>query len=496
MPVEHRPVDRRKFFQATAGAAASIGLSATSYANVVGSNARVQIGFLGCGGRAQAHINLLVKMALDNRGVTPVAVCDVWDGLEEEYDHTHGGTTTRRQYAQGLYPSAKKCGLNPGDRKRVVKDYRKLLELKDVDAVCITTPDHWHARMTLDAFAAGKDVYVEKPMTRTPAEALAVGDAAKKHNRVLTVGMQTLADPVWQVAHDTIQSGRIGHVSHLQAGVFRNDIRGQWRYYRLAAPMNPKTIDWDLFLGHRFDVNGERLGPTPQEMPFDRAAFAQWRCYQPFSGGPITDMLSHPLARMLVSSGLRYPTRVVSGGGLFVEQDGRTVPDLTTLIADFEEGTQLVLSAVTSSAYPQEDVIRGRHGAIKFLKGGFQIHHDDPHGGAGLPARIETTIRPTEFVPVNSPKNDTEALWENFLDCVRRRDSNTLAPPELGKATVAITSMALRSLNEGRAFGWDTERREMVPADAAWLAKHSPRSRPGQTEAPDYQKLAGLRSDG
>ena len=171
-------------------------------------------------------------------------------------------------------------------------------------------------------------------------------------------------------------------------------------------------------------------------------------------------------------------------------------PDLATLIADFEEGAQLVLSAVTTSAYPQEDVIRGRSGAIKFLKGGFQISHDDPRGGAGLPARIETAIRPTEFVAVSSPKNDTEALWENFLDCVRRRDANTVAPPELGAATVAITGMALRSLNEGRAFGWDTERREVVAADAAWLAKHSPRSRPGQTEPPDYMTLAGPRTDG
>ena len=494
MAVEHRPVDRRKFFQATAGAAAT--LAASSYANVVGSNARVQIGFLGCGGRAQAHINLLVKLALDNRGVSPVAVCDVWDGLEEEYEHSFGGTSTRRQFSQGLYPSAKKCGLNPADRNRVVKDYRKLLDLKDVDAVCITTPDHWHARMTLDAFAAGKDVYVEKPMTRTPAEALAVSDAAKKHNRVLTVGMQTLADPVWNAARERIQSGRIGHVSHLQAGVFRNDIRGQWRYYRLASQMTPKTIDWDLFLGHRFEVNGEKLGPTPQEQPFDRATFAQWRCYQPFCGGPITDMLSHPLARMLVASGLRYPTRVTAGGGLFLEQDGRTVPDLATLIADFDEGTQLVLTAATTSAYPQEDVIRGRHGAIKFLKGGFQILHDDPRGGAGLPARIETMIRPSEFVPVTSPKNDTEALWDNFLDCVRRRDANTLSPPELGTATVAITSMAMRSLNEGRAFGWDTGRREMVPADAAWLTRHAARARAGQTEPPDCMKLAGPRHDG
>ena len=494
MSVEHRPVDRRKFFQATAGVAAS--LTASSYANVVGSNARVQVGFLGCGGRAQAHINLLVKMALDNRGVAPVAVCDVWDGLEEEYDHTFGGTSTRRLYSQGLYPSAKKCGLIPGDRKRVVKDHRKLLDLKDVDAVCITTPDHWHARMTLDAFAAGKDVYVERPMTRTPAEALAVSDAAKRHNRVLTVGFQTLADPVWHAAGDRIRAGRIGHASHLQAGVFRNDIRGHGRYYRLAAQMNPKTIDWDLFLGHRFEVNGERLGPTPQEQPFERAAFAQWRCYRSFGGGPVTDMLSHPIARMLVASGLRYPMRVTAGGGLFLEQDGRTVPDLTTLIADYDEGAQMVLTAATTSAYPQEDVIRGRSGAIKFLKGGFQIIHDDPRGGAGLPARIETAIRPAEFVPVQSPKNDTESLWENFFDCVRRRDANTLAPPELGTATVAMTTMAIKSLNEGRAFGWDAERREVVPVDAAWLAKRAPRSRPDSTEPPDYMKLAGPRSDG
>ena len=114
--LEHRPVDRRKFLRATTAAAASpLALSASSYAKVVGSNARVNIGFIGCGGRAQAHINLIVRMALDNQGVTPMAVCDVWDGVDEEYDQSFGGSTTRRRYSQGLYPSAKKCGLEPGD---------------------------------------------------------------------------------------------------------------------------------------------------------------------------------------------------------------------------------------------------------------------------------------------------------------------------------------------------------------------------------------------
>lgn len=494
MTIEHRPVDRRKFFQATAGAAA--GLAASSYANVAGSNSRVNVGLIGCGGRAQAHIDLLVKMALDNRGVAPVAVCDVWYGVEEEYEHTFGGTATRRKYSQGLYPSAKKCGLNPGDKTRVVTDYRRLLERNDVDAVCIAAPDHWHARMTLDAFAAGKDVYVERPMARTAAEAVAVCDAAKKSNRVLSVGLQTLADPVWRCVRERVQAGRIGHVSQLQAGVYRNDIRGHGRYYRLVSAMNPKTIDWDLFLGHRFEIDGIRIGPTPQEKPFDRATFAQWRCEREFGGGPIAELLLNPLSRMLAATTLRFPTRVIAGGGLFLEHDGRTVPDLATLIADFDDGVQIVLTAATTSGYPQEDVIRGRNGAVKFLKGGFQILHDDPRGGAGLPARIETTIRPVEFVPVNSPKNDTEALWENFLDCVRRRDANTLAPSEMGLATTAIAEMAERSLLEGRAFGWDGQRREIVPADAAWLAKHPPRVRIDSTEPPDYMTLAGSRNDG
>jgi predicted dehydrogenase len=471
MPIEHRPVDRRKFLRsAGAAAGASLGLSAASYAKVVGSNTRVNIGFIGCGGRAQAHINLVVKLSLDNRGVAPVAVCDVWDGLDEEYEHTFGGTSTRRRYCQGLYPSAVRCGLNPADRTRVVKDYRRLLDLKDVDAVCLATPDHWHARQTLDAFAAGKDVYVERPMTRTAAEAVAVVDAAARHDRVLTVGCQSLADPVWARAREAIAGGRIGPVSHAAGGAFRNDARGQWRFYRLAPQMTAKTVDWDLFLGHRFEVNGERLGPSAKDLPFDRAAFAQWRCYRPFSGGPFTDLLTTPAARLLAATGFRDPIRVVAAGGRFVEHDGRTVPDVGTVVADFADG-QLALSAATTSAYPVEEVIRGRLGSVKFVKGGFQIIHDDPRGGAGLPHRLEREVPPAETVTVMSQRNETEGLWVDFLDRVRRRDRNTLCGPELGAATVILTDLALRSFDDGRAYGWDSNRRGPVAADAAWLSK-------------------------
>src|SRR5207302_1079830 len=157
------------------------------------------------------------------------------------------------------------------DKDHVTKDYRKVLDLKEVDIVCIGTPDHWHAKISIDAAAAGKDVYCEKPMTRTIDEAHAVVDAMRKHNRVMTVGVQSMADPTWRKAHEYIAKGKIGHVAQAQTSYYRNSLVGQWRYYRLFKDMNPSTVDWRMFLGHDFHVQeGVPLGP---EVPFDRAKF-------------------------------------------------------------------------------------------------------------------------------------------------------------------------------------------------------------------------------
>lgn len=486
---EHRPVDRRRFLRAAATGAA-LALPAESYAKVAGSNERLRVAFLGCGARAQAHIHLVTKFD----DTTPVAVCDVWDGLEDEYEQTFGGHTTRRRYCQGLYPSARKCGLDPADKKAVTKDYRRVLDRSDVDLVCVSTPDHWHARMTLDALAAGKDVVVETPMTRTPAEAVAVLDAAGRHNRVVAVAAQTLADPVWRTAHDLIRSGRIGPVAHLSAGVFRNDIRGQWRFLRLVKEMTPKTVAWDQWLGHRFEVNGEPLGPPPREAPFDRATFAQWRCDSRFSGGPFTDLYGQQVTRLLAASGLRFPGRVVGAGGLFLEHDGRDVPDVATVAADFHEGCQLLVTGSTLSAYPQEEVILGRGGVLKFVRGGIHIIRDDPMGRAGLPSRLERTIEPGEVVAVEPVKNETEALWRNVLDCVARRDRNTLGGPDLGAAAVVVTALAQESYRRGRSLTWDREHRKVVCDDGSWVAEWSEYGRSSTARPlapPDHQRLAG-----
>src|SRR5947209_4148151 len=374
-------VNRRDFLKAGAAGAAAVSLSAASYQKVYGANERIGVAFLGVGGRCQAHIDVINNLRRQGRAVAPVAVCDVWDGnMEVE----RGG--------RGLYPSAKKCGLKVEDKDHVTKDYRRVLDLKEVDVVCIATPDHWHAKISIDAAAAGKDVYCEKPMTKTIYEAHAVVDAMKKHNRVMTVGVQSMADPTWLRANELIRSGKIGHVAQAHTSYYRNSQVGQWRYYKLTKDMTPKTVDWDMFLGYKFDVNGVPLGPKPEEMPFDRAVFAQWRCYWPFGGGMFTDLFVHQTTHLISAMGVRYPARVVGAGGLYLEYDGRDVPDVSCIVADYDEGCQFMVTATMISSYPIEEVIRGHLGTIKFVKGGFKVIPDNPSGRAGLPARLEESV--------------------------------------------------------------------------------------------------------
>src|SRR5215471_4574199 len=351
-------VDRRDFMKVAAAGTAALTLTAESYARVAGANDRINIAFLGVGGRCQAHIAIINKLAKDN-GVRPVAVCDVWDG---------NPTAKGDGHPRGLYPSAEKCGLKPDDKEHVTKDYRRLLENKDVHVVCIAAPDHWHAKMSIDAAAAGKDVYCEKPMTKTIAEAHAVVDAMKKHNRVMTVGVQSMADPRWLMANELIRKGQIGHVAQAQTSYYRNSDLGQWRYYPLTQDMTPQTVDWNMFLGHDFKIDGigDPLGPSPKEMPFDRAVYAQWRCYWPFGGGMFTDLFVHQTTHMIAAMGVRYPARVVGGGGVYLEYDGRDVPDVATVVADYDEGCQLIITATMINDHGIEECIRGRLATLKF----------------------------------------------------------------------------------------------------------------------------------
>jgi predicted dehydrogenase len=467
-------VNRRDFLKAGAAGASALALTAATYNRVLGAGEKLRVGFLGVGGRCQQHIDVILRMQKEGKAVAPAAVCDVWNG-DFKLGRKPDGTSTGR----GLYPSAKRCEIKD-DGKHVTKDYRRVLEQKDVDVVCIATPDHWHAKMAIDAMDAGKDVYMEKPMTRTIAEAQAVVKAARDKKKVVTVGVQSMADPTWKEAYEYIRKGNIGKVLQGQTSYYRNYIGGQWRYYPLKKDMTPRTIDWDTWLGHKFECAGQRLGPKPEEQPFDRAVWAQWRCYWPFGGGMFTDLFVHQTTHMLRAMGLidglqvRYPGRVVGAGGIYLEYDGRDVPDVATVVADFNEGCQFIVTATMCNDTQLGEMIRGRLATIKFLGGGdylkgFEVYEQKIEGGPKKPD--ESFSKPMHTFE-NPKKGDaTYALWEDYLQCVRDRKRQTLSTPEMGAAAFTTVNMGVLSYRHGKVYYWDKENHRETPADDSW-ARH------------------------
>jgi predicted dehydrogenase len=499
-------VDRRDFLKTTAAGGAALALTAASARRVYGANENVRVAFLGVGGRCQQHIDVILQMQKEGKKVVPVAVCDVWDGQVKP------GVIKGR----GLRPSARRCGLNEDDKEHVTKDYRHILGMKDVDVVVIATPDHWHARMTIDAAQAGKDVYCEKPMTRTIPEAQAVVDAIHEHKRVMTVGVQSMADPTWHEAYEYIRAGKIGKVLQGQTSYYRNYIGGQWRYYPLTKEMTPRSIDWDMWLGYKFDVNGVKLGPTPKEQPFDREVWAQWRCYWPFGGGMFTDLFVHQTTHLISAMGVRYPRRVVGAGGIYLEYDDRDVPDVATVVADYAEGCQLIISATMCNDTQLGEMIRGRLATLRFNGGGdyikgFEVYGQEIGGGPAKPK--EGLGKPVHAYTCPKSGNATYALWENFLACVRdRTPEKQLSPVELGAAAFTTVNMGVQSYRQGKVFFWDKDERKTTEADASWARQWEQRSkergkpshiigwRGGDNGSvvvpPEYMKLAGPWKNG
>jgi predicted dehydrogenase len=467
---ESNAPDRRDFVKTGAAASAAIALTATSYNRVMGANEVIRIGFLGVGGRCQQHIDVINKMKKEGKGVDPIAVCDVWDG----------DPALSKGTGRGLYPSAKKCGINPDDKKVTTKNYQVVLDNKDVDVVCIATPDHWHAKMSIDAMMAGKDVYCEKPMTRTIDEAHAVVDVWKKTGKVMTVGVQSMADPTWRLAYDYIKAGNIGKIMMGQTSYFRNSKVGQWRYYPLTESMNPKTVDWEMFLGNKFELNGKKIGPTSEEQPFDRAIYAQWRCYWSFGGGMFTDLFVHQTTHLIAAMGVRYPKRVVGAGGIYMEYDGRDVPDVATVVADYDEGCQIIITATMCNDHRIEEVVRGHTGTLVFDR-----EKDKGFGYKVLPQNVGSAPRGPSgeiakdgvFVPGGLKGDDTYALWENHLACMKAKNQDVFSTPALGAAAFTTVNMGVQSYRQGKVLFWDKDQRKPVDADGSWAANLEARSK-------------------
>jgi predicted dehydrogenase len=233
-----------------------------------------------------------------------------------------------------------------GNQIATTRDYREILARPDVDAVIIGTPDLWHSRISIDALAAGKHVYCEKPMVQKVEQGKAVIDAAKRSGKVFQVGSQYVTSLIYQKTREMIQSGAIGELNMVEAWLDRNTAIGAWEY-SIPPDASPATVDWDRYLG------------SLPKRPFDAARFFRWRNYSDYGTGVAGDLFVHLLSGLHFSTGSIGPTRIFSTGGLRYWKDGRDVPDVMLAMMDYPKTPQhpdftLALRVNFKSSAPEE----------------------------------------------------------------------------------------------------------------------------------------------
>ncbi|MCP4776684.1 MAG: Gfo/Idh/MocA family oxidoreductase [Planctomycetaceae bacterium] len=478
--------NRRGFLKTSAGAlAATSVLSGTANAAAPASpNANLRIGFIGPGGRGfGAHVKRLTKLQVEGEKIELVAVCDVYNKHAER--------------------AAKYIKKETGFEPKQYEDYLEMIEKEDLDAVCIGTPDHWHAKQIIDSLERGLHVYCEKPMTKTVAEAIAVLRAWQKSGKVMQVGVQSTSLPLWDQVNGMLTAGKLGKVLTYQTEFFRNSAMGQWRYYALEPEMNPKNINWKKWLGVE-----EGLADYED---FDRAKYKQWRRFWPYGSGMFTDLFVHRTTTMLKATGLRFPGRVCGAGGIFLEYDGRDVPDVATVVADFKEGVQgLVTATMACQNTPIKQLIRGHFGSLVFGTGeqfdGFDFIPERPQVTRN--SKLKDERLQTEMV-----KDTTYAHFKNWLEAMYADDPSMCNnDPLLGAAAITTVILGAQSYREGKVFFFDDENYTVSDSNPSWAKNwekmSEQRSKPhhiagwkgGDTgsvlEEPDYMKLAGPWVDG
>jgi predicted dehydrogenase len=410
---------RRSFLRSAATTTAAIGAATIGpqLAHGVDVQDRIGVGFIGTGSRSRAHQEIILNF--QEQGLAePVAVCDV--------------------YRPRLKEASERCG-----GAKMYDEHEKLLNDPNVDVVCIATPDRLHAPLTIEALNAGKDVYCEKPLTHWSQFELAkdIKTAATRTGRLVQVGTQHMADDNYPKIIQLIRDGVIGKPVHVECSYFR---RGDWGERMPIPDLNAKPgpdLNWERF-----------LGDAPNE-PFSVSRFFQWRMYWDYAGGPATDLLVHTFTPILCILELGYPERVFGGGGTF--QYDREVPDQCNVIADYPDGPSIVMTNSLSNHVPNDTIIRGTDGVIKWsmLQGG------KDYGVRIVPfGKGKEEIR----IPWNG-QGDTSKLWADLLQCVKTRQQPK-CNIDIALRVQAPLSMAILSHRESKVAKYSPENQSLVIA--------------------------------
>lgn len=302
--MKNKGYSRRQFLQKTAGTAGAIAVSRTvllepehipmPFENVAPSD-RVRFGMIGVGMQGSG----LLTNAIQLPGVECVAAADLYDGRHTLAKEIAGST---------IYTTRK---------------YQELLNNKEIDCIVAAVPDHWHKQVVVDAVSAGKDIYCEKPMSHTPADGIAMVDAAKRTGRIVQIGSQRVSSVICAKAKELIANGAIGDLNLVEGYLGRNDPTGCWEYPP-PPDLSPSNLDWDTWQG------------TVPKVPFNPKIFARWRCWKEYGTGVAGDLLVHLVSGMNFMLGWNEPPRrVMSMGGILRWPDGRNMPDVHATLFEY-----------------------------------------------------------------------------------------------------------------------------------------------------------------
>jgi len=439
---------RRDFLKKSVVAAtgASLGLATLSVPTirpVLGANDKIRMGFIGVGNRGTQ----LLSRFMANDDVEVVALCDVYEPYVTR-DRSQVHQEILNQVGSKVPKMKEALGSNVGRHK----DFREVLERQDVDAVCIATPDHWHAVQTIMAVEAGKDVYVEKPLTITIHEGRKMVEAARRTNRIVQVGLNRRGSSIYQELASLVQGGGIGKVAVARAYRINNMYPDGIGNARPVKP--PNGFDWDLWLGPR--------AFRPFQYNIAPYKFRWWKDYSSQMGNWGVHYLD--AIRWLMNE--EAPVAITAHGGKYALKDDRTIPDTMEVTFEFASGAIAVFGIYEASggAMFQEGEVELR-GTLANVYSSEKSYKIIPTKGGQFQDRGEL-IKPAEkwFRPKGKPegpavREDSAAnLVRNFLDCVKSRNQEKLlCNLETGHRSTCFAHLANIALETGVRIEWDAK---------------------------------------
>jgi predicted dehydrogenase len=413
-----KPISRRHFLQQSTVAAAAGpilgGLIIPQAARAAAPSEQVRVGLIGCGGMGKGDLATFF--------LSPEVECPILCDADE------------RQVAAAAKLVQDKRGKKPD----TAKDFRRVLERKDVDVLLVATPDHWHALPTVLGCQAGKDVYVEKPLATSIAEGRAMLEAARRHGRIVQMGAQRRSCPTYAQAVDFVRSGKLGKVGLARA----------WAYLDWINPIGnppdaepPAGVDYDMWLGpapaHRFN---------PNRLHFN------FRWFWDYAGGLMTDWGVHLIQVLLWAMGPEPPKAVMSSGGKYVLQDNSETPDTQITVYEFPTYT-LVWEhkvGVGLGLYnrPWGMSFTGTEGTLVINDSGWEI----------LREPRKDSLEPGKRPPGSDPR---PSHVRNFLDCVKSRQQ-PVENLEVGHHISTVAHLGNIALRTGRKVVWDPANEQVV----------------------------------